>query len=972
MKKYLIILAVVFAAVALQAQLLSEGFEGTTFPPTGWTSNDADADGEDWFLYAIDVHEGLQCAASASWVDPSALTPDNWLITPQVSIPNDGNNYVLEWYSAAQDPAWPQDHYGVYISTTNTDPASFVSVYQETIADDVWDYRSVTLPAATYGGQQIYVAFRHWDCSDWFYMKIDDVQIVQAPAVPVYALSPSTWNYGTVERLNPVVKSFRLQNTGTGTLTVNSIGLDTQTEVNFACDATFPQSLEGGEYYDFNVTFTPLTAGAKTATLRLTEGFVSHTHALSGTCVEEGLVAAFNLTGEMVNGSDALLEWDGLYGNPGNDSWIHWENGGSGSNLGAGTGTWAAAAKFATTEYGAYAGMDITKISFYTTYPDPGTTFTAKVWTGTDADLAPTAEVTSCSTAATGVVEGWNEVTLANPYTILGTEAIYIGVEFVVTTASPAQYPMASDSGPCVPNRGNLVGMDGVWNNTYDLIPYDYNHKLRAYITDNTGRGFELARRPQPIQITQLPSASQSGNLLSDSPFVSTEPTNDRALIGFHVYRDNFVTPITSTPVAAFTYTDTGLAVGTYTYKVHSVHYTGNGPWSNEAEVIIPDTDTLPPTIAHLPVLSTPREDIPYPVYAEVVDDTAWNNPIAGVELWYTIDAGTTWLGPVTMVAGTAPGYSCEIPAQLPGTVVNYQIDAYDSEGNLGQSPVHGFEVNDPVWVWYDAGGTTWSWYGPDQAFSPVVLFENPFYGTTDPVKIYSVDGLAYDVAAATSVTATLHIYSWAGTGGLADFVDVITPMSVTFDHQAYEVFDLTSYNIQITDPYFLIAYDLPVSAAFLFDDTYDYATSYVVMDGLLYNSDPGSWCIGPEIGVGVAGVEAPIISIALVDGYPEISWAEVTGAVSYNVYGSNDPTVAQPWTPIITGTGDLGYQYTGTEPYEFFYVTASTEVDGSKLADTDLAPKITATPQMINATSIKADVSRSPRLPAAPMLRNK
>lgn len=966
MKKYLIILAVVFAAVALQAQLLSEGFEGTTFPPTGWTSNDADADGEDWFLYAIDVHEGLQCAASASWVDPSALTPDNWLITPQVSIPNDGNNYVLEWYSAAQDPAWPQDHYGVYISTTNTDPASFVSVYQETIADDVWDYRSVTLPAATYGGQQIYVAFRHWDCSDWFYMKIDDVQIVQAPAVPVYALSPSTWNYGTVERLNPVVKSFRLQNTGTGTLTVNSIGLDTQTEVNFACDATFPQSLEGGEYYDFNVTFTPLTAGAKTATLRLTEGFVAHTHALSGTCVEEEMMAAFNLTGEMVNGTDALLEWNGLYGNPGYDSWIHWDNNDPANSLGyTEGGTMTVAAKFATTEYGAYAGMNLTKIKFYTEYPTA--TYTVQVWTGTDADLAPVQEITACQTLATGVVEGWNEVLLTNPYEIQGTEAIYIGLSAVHVAG---EYPCGADSGPMVPDRGGLIDHNGTWYNITALsATFNRNWLVRGYIQGAKGQDIELAKKPVYTAPTPVTNEPSSGN----PPSLSTLSSgNDRALIGFHVYRDNFVTPITSTPVAAFTYTDVGLLPGTYTYKVHSVHYTGNGPWSNEAEVIIPDTDTLPPTIAHLPVLSTPREDIPYPVYAEVVDDTAWNNPIAGVELWYTIDAGTTWLGPVTMVAGTAPGYSCEIPAQLPGTVVNYQIDAYDSEGNLGQSPVHGFEVNDPVWVWYDAGGTTWSWYGPDQAFSPVVLFENPFYGTTDPVKIYSVDGLAYDVAAATSVTATLHIYSWAGTGGLADFVDVITPMSVTFDHQAYEVFDLTSYNIQITDPYFLIAYDLPVSAAFLFDDTYDYATSYVVMDGLLYNSDPGSWCIGPEIGVGVAGVEAPIISIALVDGYPEISWAEVTGAVSYNVYGSNDPTVAQPWTPIITGTGDLGYQYTGTEPYEFFYVTASTEVDGSKLADTDLAPKITATPQMINATSIKADVSRSPRLPAAPMLRNK
>lgn len=122
------------------------------------------------------------------------------------------------------------------------------------------------------------------------------------------------------------------------------------------------------------------------------------------------------------------------------------------------------------------------------------------------------------------------------------------------------------------------------------------------------------------------------------------------------------------------------------------------------------------------------------------------------------------------------------------------------------------------------------------------------------------------------------------------------------------------------------------------------WATSY------FWDPDDLTWYLGYDqdfmIRVGAIetlGVEAPIISIALVDGYPEISWAEVTGAVSYNVYGSNDPYISDPlasppWTPLITGTGDLGYQYTGTEPYEFFYVTASTEVDGSKMA-TQLKP---------------------------------
>jgi hypothetical protein len=139
------------------------------------------------------------------------------------------------------------------------------------------------------------------------------------------------------------------------------------------------------------------------------------------------------------------------------------------------------------------------------------------------------------------------------------------------------------------------------------------------------------------------------------------------------------------------------------------------------------------------------------------------------------------------------------------------------------------------------------------------------------------------------------------------------------------------------------------------------------------FTNRTGAWSISANIGIGnPLGVEAPIISIALDSGYPTITWDAVTGAQSYNIYGSNDPTAAQPWTAIETGVGDLGYAYMGTAPYQFFYVTASTEADGSKMANTDQVPKINATPQSINATSIKTDVTRSSRLPLSQMLRKK
>jgi hypothetical protein len=151
-----------------------EGFEGTNFfPECQWGNNDADGDGVPWFAYGPSPHTGNASAASASWLGGSVLTPDNWLISPQVT-PTATNNF-LSWFAAAQDPDFPSDFYEVYVSTTGDDPADFTtSLFSETLVDDVWRVRRIDLSA--YIGQNVYLAFRHHNSVDQFIMKIDDVR----------------------------------------------------------------------------------------------------------------------------------------------------------------------------------------------------------------------------------------------------------------------------------------------------------------------------------------------------------------------------------------------------------------------------------------------------------------------------------------------------------------------------------------------------------------------------------------------------------------------------------------------------------------------------------------------------------------------------------------------------------------------------------------------------------------------------
>lgn len=161
----------------------TEGFEGSYFPPVCWKTLDQDNDGFNWvkgLSPAIPAYTGTGTANSASYDNAtySALTPDNWLITPRMTIPATGE-YVLDYYVAAQDPAYPADKYGVYVSTTGTDPANFTQVFTEILTSSTFELRTVNLFA--YNGQNIYIAFRHFDCTDNFVMKIDDVKVRMLP-----------------------------------------------------------------------------------------------------------------------------------------------------------------------------------------------------------------------------------------------------------------------------------------------------------------------------------------------------------------------------------------------------------------------------------------------------------------------------------------------------------------------------------------------------------------------------------------------------------------------------------------------------------------------------------------------------------------------------------------------------------------------------------------------------------------------
>lgn len=197
MKKILAIFVLCFAVFAAKAQLslLQESFDESTLP-TGWTAIDADGDGFNWVpsLTAGNfiANTGDGCVVSASYDNDNsvALTPDNWLISPAVAIPTSAQDVTLSWWVRGQDPSFATENYAVYVSTTGTTVADFADPFlYEGVATG--DYVNLTLDLTSYVGQTIYIAFRHYNVTDMFFLNLDDIEVTYVN--PNIANAPSNF-----------------------------------------------------------------------------------------------------------------------------------------------------------------------------------------------------------------------------------------------------------------------------------------------------------------------------------------------------------------------------------------------------------------------------------------------------------------------------------------------------------------------------------------------------------------------------------------------------------------------------------------------------------------------------------------------------------------------------------------------------------------------------------------------------------
>ena len=161
--------------------------DGTT---NGWLALDADGDGYTWAnssKYTEDEcgYQSFFGVMSHSSIQTKALTPDNYLVTVKKYHITD--NSVLRYRVSAENKSNPEEHYGIAVSTkSNHKTADFKMVWEETLPKNdnsstshgTWYERTVDM--SEYAGQDVYVAFRHFNCTNQQWINIDNVELTTA------------------------------------------------------------------------------------------------------------------------------------------------------------------------------------------------------------------------------------------------------------------------------------------------------------------------------------------------------------------------------------------------------------------------------------------------------------------------------------------------------------------------------------------------------------------------------------------------------------------------------------------------------------------------------------------------------------------------------------------------------------------------------------------------------------------------
>ncbi|MGI6199132.1 MAG: choice-of-anchor D domain-containing protein, partial [Candidatus Cloacimonadaceae bacterium] len=119
-----------------------------------------------------------------------------------------------------------------------------------------------------------------------WYISIDDFKVQHAPTTPVFSISPTGYDFGSLIINTTDSKTFTITNTGGGTLNITGISPTTDGYFSLVNVPTFPVALAGNATTTFNIQYAPTVVGNHTGSFTVSYTGGSATVDVSGTCYD--------------------------------------------------------------------------------------------------------------------------------------------------------------------------------------------------------------------------------------------------------------------------------------------------------------------------------------------------------------------------------------------------------------------------------------------------------------------------------------------------------------------------------------------------------------------------------------------------------------------------------------------------------------------------------------------------------------
>jgi len=221
-----------------------------------------------------------------------------WLITPPIAIPEDG--YELRFdlgltrYNAvtAVDPASQLDDKFIVVMSDSPDMSNPTILREWNNSGSEYVYNAIpntgttiSLPLAGIMGTKYFAFYGESTLSGGDNdMHVDNVTVREIPAAPIFAVSPTAWNYGEQIINTSSTRLFTISNNGGGSLDINSIQVNGEF---FALTQNFEgASLGAGQSVNFTIEYLPTAEGEHSATVTISDGRLITEIELSGSCYD--------------------------------------------------------------------------------------------------------------------------------------------------------------------------------------------------------------------------------------------------------------------------------------------------------------------------------------------------------------------------------------------------------------------------------------------------------------------------------------------------------------------------------------------------------------------------------------------------------------------------------------------------------------------------------------------------------------